>query len=226
MAQDPYGPCNCGSGKKFKWCCQPIFVGINRAWEQEAAGQHDTALRLMDEVVKDHESNPEVWGQKARLLYSQGKVEEAETALQKAFDLNPNYPAGLLLRASFRFQEGEIPGALLLAQRAAEAYDPEARSFLAEVYYLIFECEMRQNRPVAGRAALRLVTHFAPLRRSCASRLTRCLVPKADCRRRPAAHTPSAVPPRPPVQNAPPGIRRCRAPIRPASAIWCASSSR
>src|SRR6185437_14668854 len=72
------------------------------------------------------------------------------------------YPAGLLLRASFRFQEGEVPGALLLARRAAEAYDPEARSFLAEVYYLIFECEMRQNRPVAARAALHLVTHFAP----------------------------------------------------------------
>ena len=49
-----------------------------------------------------------------------------------------------------------------LARRAAEAYDPEARSFLAEVYYLIFECEMRQNRPIAARAALRLVTRFAP----------------------------------------------------------------
>ncbi len=162
MAQDPYEPCTCGSGKKFKWCCQPIFVGINRAWEQEAAGQHEAALRVLDQVVQEHEGNPEAWGQKARLLFSQGKVEEAENALQKAFDLNPNYPAGLLLCATFRFQEGEVPGALLLARRAAEAYDPEARSYLAEVYYLIFECEMRQNRPVAARAALRLVAHLAP----------------------------------------------------------------
>jgi tetratricopeptide (TPR) repeat protein len=162
MAQDPYGPCNCGSGKKFKWCCQPIFVAINRAWEQEAAGQHDAALRILDQVVKEHEGNPEAWGQKARLLYSQGKIEEAENALQKAFDINPNYPAGLLLRASFRFQEGEVAGALLLARRAAEAYDPEARSYLAEVYYLIFECEMRLNRPVAAHAAMRMVTRFAP----------------------------------------------------------------
>jgi tetratricopeptide (TPR) repeat protein len=162
MALDPYEPCTCGSGKKFKWCCQPIFVTINRAWEQEAAGQHEAALRLMDEVVREHEGNPEAWGQKARLLFSQGKVEEAETALQRAFDLNPNYPAGLLLRATFRFQEGEIPGALLLARRAAEAYDPEARPYLAEVYFIIFECEMRMNRPVAARAALRLATRFAP----------------------------------------------------------------
>jgi tetratricopeptide (TPR) repeat protein len=162
MAQDPYEPCSCGSGKKFKWCCQPIFVGINRAWEQEAAGQHEAALRLMDQVVQEHGGNPEAWGQKARLLYSHGKVEEAEAALQKAFDLNPNYPAGLFLRATFRFQEGEIPGALLLARKAADAYDPEARPYLAEVYYLISECEMRLNRPVAARAALRLVTRWTP----------------------------------------------------------------
>jgi tetratricopeptide (TPR) repeat protein len=162
MALDPYEPCTCGSGKKFKWCCQPIFVNINRAWEQEASGQHDAALRLMDEVVRENEGNPEAWGQKARLLYNQSKVEEAENALQKAFDINPNYPAGLLLRAHIRFQEGETRGALLLARRAVEAYHPDARPYLAEAYLLIFESEMRMNRPVAARAALRLVLRFAP----------------------------------------------------------------
>ncbi len=162
MALDPYEPCTCGSGKKFKWCCQPIFVNINRAWEQEAAGQHDAALRLMEEVVREHEGNPEAWGQKARLLYNQGKVEEAERDLQKAFDLNPNYPAGLLLRAHIRFQEGETRGSLLLARKAIESYHPDARHYLAEAYLLVFECEMRMNRPVAARAALRLVLRFAP----------------------------------------------------------------
>src|SRR5215469_16259040 len=97
MAYDPYGPCSCDSGNKSKWCCQPIFAGINRAWEQESAGQHEVALRTMDEVVLAHDGNPEAWGQKARLLYAQGKIEEADAVLQKAFDLNPNYPAGLLL---------------------------------------------------------------------------------------------------------------------------------
>ena len=73
-----YAPCHCGSGKKFKWCCQPIYPGIQRALEQDEAGQHDAALRIMDEVVKANETNPEAWGQKARLQYMQGKVDEAE----------------------------------------------------------------------------------------------------------------------------------------------------
>jgi tetratricopeptide (TPR) repeat protein len=162
MALDLYEPCSCGSGKKFKWCCQPIFATINRAWEQEAGGQHEAALRLMDEVLREHEGNPEAWGQKARLLYSQGKAEEADNALQKAFELNPNYPAGLLLRALIRFQEGETHGALTLARRAVEAYHPDARPQLAEAYLLIFECEMRMNRPVAAHAALRLSLRYAP----------------------------------------------------------------
>ena len=162
MTLDSYAPCPCGSGKKFKWCCQPIYAKINRAFEQDAQGQHDAALRLMDEVTAEHSGNPEAWGQKAKLLYGHGKVELAEEALEKAFAVNRNYPYGLLLRAAFRFQEGEVPGALLLARRAADAYDPEAGDYLAEAYSLVYECEMKLNRPVAARAALKIVLHLQP----------------------------------------------------------------
>jgi tetratricopeptide (TPR) repeat protein len=159
---DLYAPCPCGSGKKFKWCCQHVYAGIQHALEQDANGQHETALRIIDEVAREHPRNPEVWGQRARLLSNQGKGEQAEESLQKAFDLNPNYPFGLLLRALFRYHEGELRGALLLARRAADAFDPQARDHLSSVYRLIFESEWKANRPVAARAALRLVTHYQP----------------------------------------------------------------
>ena len=51
MSLDPYASCPCGSGKKFKWCCQPIYAGIARAWEQEDNGQHETALRTILKVI-------------------------------------------------------------------------------------------------------------------------------------------------------------------------------
>src|SRR5437899_3233919 len=134
---DPYASCPCGSGKKFKWCCQPIYPGIQHALEQDASGQHDVALRVIDQMTRDHPGNPEAWGQKARLLYTNGKPAEAEAALEKAFELNPNYPFGLRLRASMRFDEGEVVGALLLARRSVEAYDPQARDILAQLQYMI-----------------------------------------------------------------------------------------
>ena len=75
---DLYSPCPCGSGKKFKWCCQPIYPGILRAQELDANGQHEAALRLMDEVVRQHPDNPEAWGRRAQLLYTNGRGDEAE----------------------------------------------------------------------------------------------------------------------------------------------------
>jgi len=162
MSIDVYAPCPCGSGKKFKWCCQPIYQEIEKAFAQEAQGQHESALRIMDEIVAQHPDNPEAWGRKAQLLYEMEKLEESDKALKKAFEVNPNYPFGHLLQGIMRQQEGEVQGSLLLFRRAAALYDLEARDMLAQVYSLIAECESYLHRPVAARAALRIAIHNAP----------------------------------------------------------------
>src|SRR5207253_5690424 len=110
----------------------------------------------------EHPGNPEPWGRKAQLLYQAGRVEDAEAAVQKAFEMSPRYAFGHLLRGMFRYQEGEIPGALLLFRKAADYYDPEAHDLLAQVYGFIADCELRLNRPVAARAALRIVLANQP----------------------------------------------------------------
>src|ERR1017187_4226865 len=110
---DPYSSCPCGSGKKFKWCCQPIHEQIASIYAMNEQGQHEAALRAMDELVAQHASNPEAWGRKAVLLYQNGKPEDAEQALTTAFELFPTYPFGYFLKANFRLNEGEIAGALL-----------------------------------------------------------------------------------------------------------------
>src|SRR5271155_3450843 len=120
MAIDAYAPCPCGSGKKFRWCCQPIHEDVAKAMRLEQEGQHEAALRTMDEVVAKHATNPEVWGRKAQLLYQQQKFDESEAALQKAFEQNPRYAFGHYLQGRFRHLEGEIAGALILFRRAAE----------------------------------------------------------------------------------------------------------
>src|SRR5437016_2115755 len=103
---NPYAVCPCGSGKKFRWCCQPIHEDVARAMSLEEQGQHESALRVMDEIVAKNEANPEAWGRKAQLLYQQRRVEDSEAALQKAFELNPRYPFGHYLQGRFRHLEG------------------------------------------------------------------------------------------------------------------------
>jgi predicted Zn-dependent protease len=162
MAIDLYAPCPCGSGKKFKWCCQPIHVPIDKAFQQFADGQYDAALRLMDEVIAQNPTNPEPYGRKAELLYELERADDAEAALQKAFELSPGYPFGHYLRGQFRRYEGEFAGALLLFRKAAELYDPEAHEMLGVIYASIAECEMRLNRPVAARAASEIALRHKP----------------------------------------------------------------
>jgi tetratricopeptide (TPR) repeat protein len=162
MAIDAYAPCPCGSGKKFKWCCQPIHVQIDKAFAQDQEGQHEAALRQMDDVTREHPANPEAWGRKAQLLYQNERVDDAENALQKALEINPNYAFGHLLRGMSRQHEGEIAGALILFRKAAELYDPEAKDVLVQVYSLIADQELKLHRPIAGKAALQICHRMRP----------------------------------------------------------------
>src|SRR5438067_8749978 len=153
MELNPYSPCPCGSGKQFKWCCQPIHRQIARVFQLDEEGQHDAALTMMDEVVRQHPGNPEVHGRKALLLFQNEQGEEAEKTLEEAFRINADYAFGYFLKARFRLYEGEIAGALILLRKAAELYSPEAHDILAMVQVEIFECEMKLNHALAGHAA-------------------------------------------------------------------------
>ncbi|QJW96395.1 tetratricopeptide repeat protein [Frigoriglobus tundricola] len=189
MPLDPYSPCPCGSGKKFKWCCAPYFATVEKAFGQEDQGQHETALQTIKGLLSTHASNPSVWLYYAQFLYKSGaaeleeaartqagqrggteenntsygqKFEQAEEALSKALELNPQFGMAYYLRGQFRENEGELIGALLLYRKAAEAYDAEAHDQLAATYIKIYQGESMLNRPVAARAALERAAHFVP----------------------------------------------------------------
>src|SRR5207302_1670563 len=102
MDIDQYAFCPCGSGKKFKWCCQNIYRDIERAYEQLEQGQVEVALRIMSEVTKKNPDNPEVWGKQAQVFFYTGQKEQGEESLEHALKLNPGYPFGLLLQARLR----------------------------------------------------------------------------------------------------------------------------
>ena len=142
MPPTPYDSCPCGSGKKFKWCCTPFFDKIELALEQQQLEQHDAALRTIEDLTKSHADVPQIWGYYAHILFAEGKTEQAEEAIRKAYSIQPDFAMGHLLRGFFRQSEGEIIGALLLFRKAADAYSPEATDQLAQVHELIARLEL------------------------------------------------------------------------------------
>ena len=162
MAPNPYDNCPCGSGKKFKWCCSPYWDRIEQGLDLYQQGQLEGAIRVMESLVKEHPQYPQTWGYYAHVLFREGKMEEAEQKLQKAFELNPNFAMGHLLRGLFRQSEGEVIGALLLYRKAADAYPPEASDQLAQVYEMVARNELILNRLVACRDAMERAGQSAP----------------------------------------------------------------
>ncbi|MSQ94837.1 MAG: tetratricopeptide repeat protein [Gemmataceae bacterium] len=162
MLNDPYSPCPCGSGKKFKWCCQPIHAQIAKIYAMDEEGQHEAALRAMDTLVAEHPANPEAWGRKAQLLFQNDRAEDAEQIIEKAFELFSTYPFGHFLKARFRLYEGKIVEALAHLRLSAEHYDPTAADILGQIYIEIFDCEMKLNHPIAARAAAEMAMRLDP----------------------------------------------------------------
>jgi tetratricopeptide (TPR) repeat protein len=162
MAINPYEACPCGSGKKFKWCCIGYFDQLELALQQQQQGQHDAALRTMEQLTKSHPQSPQIWCHYANVLYMEDKTEQAEQAVQEALKIQPDCPMAFFTRAMFRHNEGEVLGALLLFRKALEAYPSEAGGPIADCCEMIARTELMMNRPVACRAVLERAVNAQP----------------------------------------------------------------
>src|SRR6516162_2273740 len=57
-AIDPYSPCPCGSGQKFKWCCHKVEAYAERAQRLFDNGQLDAAVKTLRDGLEKEPGNP------------------------------------------------------------------------------------------------------------------------------------------------------------------------
>ena len=134
---DPYAPCPCGSGQKFKWCCQKVEAYAARSEKLYEGGQVDAALKALDEGLRKVPDNAWLLTRKALILQEEGKPELAKTVLERAVAVQPAVLAAqaLLVRAILEV-DGPAAGAAQL-QKALAASTPEHRGTLAETAQLV-----------------------------------------------------------------------------------------
>lgn len=162
MSVDAYSSCTCGSGKKFKWCCQPYAAQFERAAEMQRNGQTEAALEMLKELTQTHVQTAEVWGRYAEQLWYCGRHEDAQEALKHALQLNEQLPLGYFLRGMFAHEGGDYRAALRDYRKAIELCHPDAKQLLIEVYLSTAQCELLLNHFMAARAAFEIVLRIEP----------------------------------------------------------------
>lgn len=180
MALDAYSPCVCGSGKKFKWCCAPIFEPVEKAFAQEQNKQHEVALSQMQQLTKQHSQNSAVWCYLADLLLMQGKEDEAQKAIDEALTRNPKHAKALYLKGALLHDRHQFLEALEQYRLAADACDPDAHEMMADIHVGIAQGETLRHHPFAAKAALDVAHRCMPSNETIQEYLNRYYGPNSE----------------------------------------------
>ena len=158
---DPYALCPCGSGEKFKWCCQKVEAYAERAQRLHENGQIDAALDALEEGLRKQPDNAWLLVRKALILTGEGKPEQAKPILQGLVARQPGHTgAQALLVRNVLETEGPIAGASQF-QQALSAVPAERRGPLAMMAQLIGVLLSEVGEYAAALQHLRLTGRLA-----------------------------------------------------------------
>lgn len=157
---DPYAPCPCGSGQKFKWCCQKMEAYADRAQRLLQTGQTQAAIDALDEGLRKEPANAWLLIRKSLVLVREGKADEAKAALRQLLQRQPQHVAGnaLLVRAVLE-SEGPLAGIAEL-QHALTTVSEADRPGLASMIAITGSLLARLGHYPAALAHLRLAREF------------------------------------------------------------------
>ena len=81
---NPYMPCPCGSGQKFKWCCQKVEAYADRAQRMVESGQVESALKPLEEGLARFPDNAWLLTRKAIVEVNLKRVDVGQGDLAAA----------------------------------------------------------------------------------------------------------------------------------------------
>jgi tetratricopeptide (TPR) repeat protein len=140
---EPYSPCPCGSGQKFKWCCHKVESFADKAQRLYDGGQADAAVKTLDEGLRKEPGNPWLLTRKAVIQIRLGQPEPAKITLRQILQKNPKHFGALILLTRCVLEtEPPINGAGMLQQALAsveEAQRPQLAGLARIVALLLAE---------------------------------------------------------------------------------------
>jgi len=94
---DPYSLCPCGSGQKYKWCCQKVEAYAERAQRLVENGQYESALQPLEEGLAKVPGNPWLLTRKALVQLQLNQIDAGKLTLRALLQNHPANLAGSIL---------------------------------------------------------------------------------------------------------------------------------
>ena len=134
---DAYSPCPCGSGEKYKWCCQKVEAFTDKAQRLYDGGQSEAAIDSLKEGLKKHSGNAWLMLRKAVYEIREERPTDAAATLRSLLESSPNHLAArMLLARSVLETEGPVSASAHL-QNAIGLAQGADRSRLGVLYRMV-----------------------------------------------------------------------------------------
>jgi tetratricopeptide (TPR) repeat protein len=147
---DPYSPCPCGSGQKFKWCCQKVESYAERAQRMVDNGQYESAIKPLDEGLNKVPDNPWLLARKALIQIHLKQVEPAKQTLRSLIQKNPGHLGGTILITRLALETEGARAGISHFQQGLSAIPPERRRLLAPLAHFLGVSLKRMGFPIAA----------------------------------------------------------------------------
>ncbi len=158
---DPYAPCHCGSGQKYKWCCQNVEAYVERSQRLLDHGQHDLALKTLVEGLAKVPDNVSLLLRKALVELHLNQTDTAGETLQLLLQKHPGHLGASILMTRLVLDKDGAPAGVAQFQQALSAHSPEDRGQLASLASFLGSTLARASYPAAAIKHLELAIRLS-----------------------------------------------------------------
>ena len=161
MVPDSYDPCPCASGKKFKFCCKPVFAHIVEAMCAAEEGRPGEAVQWLDKARSKVGETAELLCRYA-IVYSYNSDAKFHEYLERALEKNPNHPRSHYLLGLDHSEHERLEAAVVAYQRAIACYPATDKYHLNETWNNLANMYYRLERHREAKGAWEKALTYAP----------------------------------------------------------------
>lgn len=149
---DSYTKCECGSGEKYKFCCQKAEAYNRKADRQIESKQAAAAIATLEEGLKKFPDTPGLVIRRAMLYSITGEGQHGHRILEAYLAKNPNH-IGMRRMLLVNTLSGDGPEAAAIElQRFVDRLDNDQKRYMSSLVGMISQEFLADGKPLAAAA--------------------------------------------------------------------------